>query len=142
MSEISVVVPLYNGERFITEALDSLGRQSLAVAEVIVVDDGSTDDGAAVAESHSLQPLVLRQANVGVAVARNRGALRAKSRFVAFLDQDDLWMPQRHAWLDRFLAATPGCQALVTTERSFYLADSERLSAMGEMLHRGDAFPG
>ncbi len=140
--ELTVIVPLFNGRAFIAETLDSLARQTLPLTEVIVVDDGSTDDGAAIAAAHPLGPRVLRQDNAGVAVARNRGAVHATTRFVAYVDQDDLWLPSRHARLARFVEAHPATRALVTTERSFYLAaDEDRLRSRDEMLHRGADHP-
>lgn len=142
MTAISVVIPLYDGAAFIGETLDSLAAQTEPPAEVIVVDDGSSDDGPDLVARHRVRPLLLHQDHAGVAVARNRGAVAASAPYVAFLDQDDLWLPARHARLCRFLDAHPTCRALVTTERSFHLAaDAERLRAMGEMLHRHADLP-
>jgi len=139
---LTVVVPLFNGARFIGETLDSLAAQTLPVAEVIVVDDGSTDHGDAVVRSHDIAARLLRQDHAGVAVARNRGALAARTKWIAVLDQDDLWLPSRHARLRRFLDLHPSCQALVTTERSFYLAEDEAdLVRLREPLHPGSDYP-
>jgi glycosyltransferase involved in cell wall biosynthesis len=137
-----VVIPLHNGGRFVAETLDSLAAQTLPLLEVIVVDDGSEDDGPAIVERHPLGPTLLCQPNRGVAMARNTGALRARSPFIAFLDQDDLWMPDRHARLVRYLEAHPDRRAIVTTERSFFLAaDANPLAEMGEGLHHSADFP-
>jgi glycosyltransferase involved in cell wall biosynthesis len=94
-SPVSVVIPVFDGERFLPEALRSVAGQTLAPREVIVVDDGSGDRSAAVAEAFSADITCLRQANCGVAGARNRGLAAATGEFVAFLDQDDLWPPDR-----------------------------------------------
>ncbi|MGE0877284.1 MAG: glycosyltransferase family 2 protein [Acidimicrobiia bacterium] len=135
---ISVVIPLFNGERHVTETLDSLAAQTSEIAEVIVVDDGSTDGGAAVARQHVLNPLVVSQPNSGVAAARNIGALRSSSEFVTFLDQDDLWAPQRYERLLAYLTAEPSTNALVTDVTSFSLSeDIDDLVANGDVLHRG-----
>lgn len=92
---IAVVIPLYNGGRFITGALDSVLRQSLPASEIIVVDDGSTDDGPAIVEqlmaSHSLT--LLRKPNGGQSSARNMGIAHSTSDLIALLDQDDEWYP-------------------------------------------------
>jgi glycosyltransferase involved in cell wall biosynthesis len=88
---VSVVVPVYNGERFLGEALDSALAQDYQPLEVIVVDDGSTDGSVAVAESRELD--VLKQTNQGVAAARNAGLHASAGELIAFLDQDDLWLP-------------------------------------------------
>jgi glycosyltransferase involved in cell wall biosynthesis len=139
---LAVVVPLYNGAAFISETLDSLAFQAVPVSEVIVVDDGSDDDGPEIARSHDLGPRVITQAHQGVAAARNRGALATDAHYVAFLDQDDLWLPRRHGRILDFLDENPDCRALVTTERSFFLAeDRVRLEALGERLHAGADHP-
>jgi len=91
---ISVVVPVYNGERFLAEALLALRRQSLPAAEVIAVDDGSTDGSAAVLAAFP-EVRAVRQPNAGCADARNRGVALAAHETIAFLDQDDLWLPER-----------------------------------------------
>jgi hypothetical protein len=91
---VSVVVPLYNAARFVGDALATVHAQSSQPAAVIVIDDGSTDDGAARVVAASMPGLTLiRQPNRGVAVARNAGLAAATSPFVAFLDADDLWCP-------------------------------------------------
>ncbi|MGD9703390.1 MAG: glycosyltransferase family 2 protein [Acidimicrobiia bacterium] len=135
---ISVVIPLYNGARYIGDTLDSLSAQSEPVAEVLVIDDGSSDDGAQMAEAHAIAPKVIRQANRGVAYCRNLGALLASRSHVAFLDQDDLWAPERHARLLRFLRSSPEVEVVVTTCAGFSLvSDNEALRATGERLHLG-----
>ncbi len=135
---LTVVVPLYNGERFIGATLDSLADQTVPLHAVVVVDDGSTDGGAGIARAHPIGAQVLSYANAGVAVSRNRGALAAQTRFIAFLDQDDLWMRRRHERILAYLEANVDCRALATTEASFYLQeDGDALRDMGEALHHG-----
>jgi glycosyltransferase involved in cell wall biosynthesis len=92
---ITAIVPLYNGARFIREALRSIIDQELVPDEVIVVDDGSTDDGAAiVAEVAKQYPIrLLRKENGGQSSARNMGVDHAHGDLIAFLDQDDAWHP-------------------------------------------------
>jgi glycosyltransferase involved in cell wall biosynthesis len=90
---VSVVVPVYNGERFLGEALDSVLAQDYEPLELIVVDDGSTDASATVAESHGVR--VLKQNNRGVAAARNAALQASAGELIAFLDQDDLWLPEK-----------------------------------------------
>ncbi len=86
---IAVVIPAYNRARHVASALESVLAQTRAPSEIIVVDDGSTDDTAAVAESFGAN--VLRQSNAGVSAARNAGVRIARSPWIAFLDSDDLW---------------------------------------------------
>lgn len=104
---ISVVIPCYNAASFLGETLRSVLAQTQPPREVIVVDDGSTDDSARIAESFGPPVRVLRQANGGAAVARNTGVTAATGDWIAFLDADDLWHPQRLERLGR-LAATVG----------------------------------
>ncbi len=89
---VSVVIPLFNGRRFLREALESCAAQSHAALEVVVVDDGSTDDGPRLARETGAR--VLSQRNAGVAVARNRGLEEARGEYVVFLDQDDRLAPR------------------------------------------------
>jgi glycosyltransferase involved in cell wall biosynthesis len=89
---VSVVVPVYNGERFLAEAIGSILAQSHPRVEVLVVDDGSTDDTPDVARSFGDRVTCLRQENAGPAAARNRGIEASSGDFIAFLDADDLWV--------------------------------------------------
>lgn len=101
---VSVVVPLYNAGHFVEAALDTVAAQMPRAAEVIVVDDGSTDDGAArVARRMGGALRLIRQSNRGVAAARNVGLRAASQPRVAFLDADDLWCPGH---LARLVAAS------------------------------------
>jgi glycosyltransferase involved in cell wall biosynthesis len=86
-----VIVPTFNGERYLEQALRSALNQTLPPFEVIVVDDGSTDGSPEIAESFGHPVRCIRQTNMGVARARNRGLSVATGEFIAFLDHDDLW---------------------------------------------------
>jgi hypothetical protein len=90
---ISVVIPAYNAERFLPRCLKSVFAQTLKPEEVIVVDDGSTDNTAAVAAE--LGARVLSQTNSGVAATRNLGIQNASGDWIALLDADDLWTPKK-----------------------------------------------
>lgn len=94
-ASVSVIVPVYNGERYITEALDSISSQTHQPAEVIVVDDGSTDKTADLVESYGSNIICLQQANSGAATARNTGIQASHSDYLAFLDHDDLWVANK-----------------------------------------------
>ena len=85
---ISVIIPCYNGARFLRETLASALGQTRPPLEVIVVDDGSTDDSAAIAESFGPPVRVIRQANQGESKARNVGLRQSRGKYVLFLDSD------------------------------------------------------
>jgi glycosyltransferase involved in cell wall biosynthesis len=128
---VSVVVPLYNGAKHIAETLTSIADQTFAPREVIVVDDGSTDGGGDVARAHPLSPIVVSQRNLGVAVARNRGLSMAVGRWVAFLDQDDLWHPEHLERATTWLSLHPSEQIVFLREIAFStVEDADRLRDM------------
>lgn len=97
--DVSVVIPVHDRAALLASALQSVRSQLLQPAEVIVVDDGSSDDSAAVAEGFGCT--VIRQDQAGVSAARNRGLTAARSARVAFLDSDDEWLPGHLATLAR-----------------------------------------
>ena len=91
---ISVVIPLYNKEQYVVRAVEAALAQGSAVHEVIVVDDGSTDNGPAqLASIADPRVRLIRQPNGGVSAARNAGIEVASGEYVAFLDADDAWLP-------------------------------------------------
>ena len=100
---VAAVIPLYNGGRYIDAALRSVWAQTVAPDEIIVVNDGSTDDGPAIvarlAQTHPIT--ILTKPNGGQSSARNMGVAHAKSDLIAFLDQDDIWYPAHIAELSR-----------------------------------------
>jgi glycosyltransferase involved in cell wall biosynthesis len=104
---VSVVIPCFNHARFLAEAIDSALGQTRPAAEVIVVDDGSTDDSARVLQPRAEEVRVVRQANRGVSAARNAGAALAKGDLLAFLDADDAWRPEKLAEQTALFVASP-----------------------------------
>jgi glycosyltransferase involved in cell wall biosynthesis len=100
-SLVSVVVPVYNGEHFLAEALDSALAQTFRNLEVIVVDDGSIDASGAIADryatAHPQRVRVIHQANAGLVYARNAAIDASRGRYLALLDADDVWMPHHLA---------------------------------------------
>ncbi|HMF14016.1 MAG TPA: glycosyltransferase family A protein [Gemmataceae bacterium] len=113
-ASVSVIMPTYNCSRFIAEALDSILAQSVRPSEIIVVDDGSTDDTAARLAPYLAHIRYERQENRGVSAARNNGVGRATGEFVAFLDADDVWHPRKLELQLRALADNPGLALLGT----------------------------
>ena len=94
---VSVVLPVFNGELFLAQAIESVLAQTHGPIELIAIDDGSADGSAAILAGHGSRVTTVRQANAGVSAARNAGIERAKGEFVAFLDQDDWWLPGKLA---------------------------------------------
>jgi glycosyltransferase involved in cell wall biosynthesis len=92
---VSVVIPAYNQERFVGACLQSALAQTESALEIIVVDDGSTDGTSEVLKGFGPPVQVIHQTNAGVAVARNVGAAAATGDLLAFLDADDVWMPDK-----------------------------------------------
>ncbi len=106
----TVVIPLYNKAAHIADTLKSVLAQSYQHYEIVVVDDGSRDDGASIVEAlareHSVIRLI-RQDNAGVSVARNTGITHANNDYIAFLDGDDLWLPNYLDEIARLIQTFP-----------------------------------
>ena len=92
---VSVVMPAYNAQEHIRRAIDSVLAQTKKVDEIIVIDDGSTDDTAEIVSSYGSKVQLIRQQNAGPAAARNAGIKAARSEWIAFLDADDEWLAEK-----------------------------------------------
>ncbi|MBE5883546.1 MAG: glycosyltransferase family 2 protein [Lachnospiraceae bacterium] len=107
MKLVSIIVPVYNVEKYIVETMDCVRRQTHTDWELLLVEDGSPDASAAVIEAYIRETgdgrirLIRQPANMGAAQARNRGLKEAQGRYIAYLDADDLWVPEK---LERELA--------------------------------------
>ncbi|MEN8128949.1 MAG: glycosyltransferase family A protein [Pseudomonadota bacterium] len=93
--DISVIIPTHNRADLLERALDSVLKQTLQPGEIIVVDDGSTDHTAALVKDGFPQVVLLQQDNLGVSRARNQGIASAHGEWLAFLDSDDEWLPNK-----------------------------------------------
>ena len=91
---VTVVIPAYNYARYLPQAIDSVLKQDYSSFEVVVVDDGSTDNTADVVAQYGQQVRYIQQTNAGLAAARNTGIRAAQHNYVAFLDADDQWLPE------------------------------------------------
>src|SRR5690242_18500501 len=93
---VSIITPAFNAARYVEHTLESAVRQTFTNFELLLVDDGSTDQTSAIAERYAGRDpriIVSRQANRGIAAARNAAMARARGRYFALLDSDDLWFP-------------------------------------------------
>jgi len=115
-TQVSVIIPTYNRGWTIGEAVDSVLAQDYRDFELIVVDDGSTDNTPEVLDAYRGTIKVFRQKNKGVSAARNRGIAEASGRFIAFLDSDDLWLPQKLSRQVEFFNTTPDALICQTEE--------------------------
>jgi glycosyltransferase involved in cell wall biosynthesis len=116
---VSVIIPVYNGERFLAEAIQSVLDQTLPPDEIIVVDDGSTDASAEIARSFGPPVRVLTQANLGPAAARNLGVENASGDLLAFLDAADLWTLEKLARQVEVLRDAPACEVVLGRVENF-----------------------
>ena len=122
-SLVSVIIPVYNGERYLAQAINSVLDQTYRPIEIIVVDDGSTDRSAEVARSFSETVHYYCQPNSGSGAARNEGVQRSHGSFIAFLDADDLWVKEKLSIQVALLEADPGLDMVFGHVSQFYSPD-------------------
>jgi len=136
---ISVIIPAYNAEKYLAEALDSVFAQDYSPFEVIVIDDGSTDDTAGVVERYS-QPGIRYhyQPNGGIAAARNTGINMAQGDWIAFIDADDLWMPHRLSAQVELLQEFPEAEFISGKVRQFISPDVPEEQRKKYRIHAED----
>lgn len=130
---ISCILPVYNGERFLREAVESVLDQEQGDLELIVVDDGSTDRSLEVLARFGGRLKVFRQDHRGCAAARNLGLKEATGSFVAFQDADDLWMPGKLEMQKARFRARPDLELCVGLIQNFW---------MEEVAEEGRAYAG
>jgi glycosyltransferase involved in cell wall biosynthesis len=144
-NQVSVVIPVYNGLRYLAVAIESVLAQNPSPAEIIVVDDGSTDGGGAVARAFGSRVCVLTQANRGPAAARNLGVAHASGDLLAFLDADDLWLFTKLARQMQVLQDDPLCEAVIGGVENFIspeLGNAQRRLLARAAAQRGDVHVG
>ena len=123
---VSVLVPVYNGERYLEEALDSVFAQGWEPLEVVVLDDGSTDSSAEIAQRYAVR--YIHQENAGIAAARNAAIGAARGEIVAFLDADDVWLPGGLEARVSHLLGDPGLGYVLSRMEVFFEPRTERPS--------------
>ena len=132
----SVIIPVYNGAGTIARAIESVLAQSYPSSELIVVDDGSTDDTARVVRAFGQQLTYLYQANRGVSAARNAGARRATGEWLAFLDADDWYYVHRLRWHAEWIVRDPELDFL-TGDYEYRRPDGTLISRSMEITEAG-----
>ena len=134
---VSVVIPVYNGERYLQRAIDSVLAQTYPDVEIVVVDDGSTDSSPAMLRAYGNRLRVHHQANCGnVGLVRNTGIERSHGEFVAFLDQDDWWLPEKLSLQVQAIRTSDSIGLVHTAVTDF---DDDRCSESGRL--NPDAHP-
>ena len=132
-ARVSCLIPAYNGERYIGEAIQSALDQTVSIAEIVVVDDGSTDGTAKEVARFGDAVVYVRQENKGAVAARNHCAKIARGEYFAFLDADDIWEKDKTAvQLERF-RDQPGLGVMLTYMQNFWMPE-----VAGELTDRTD----
>jgi len=127
MPRVSVIIPSYNCARYLGRAIDSANEQTYKDFEIVLVDDGSTDDTKEVAMKYGQKVTYLYQQNQGLSAARNQGISKASGELLAYLDADDMWYPEKLERQVAFLDAHPEC-GIVHSEMSI-------IDEQDEILH-------
>lgn len=120
---ISVIVPVFDDAAYVGDAIESVLGQTLSPLEILVVDDGSTDGSAEVAASCGPEVRVLRRPHAGAGAARNHGVAMSRGDRLAFLDADDVWLPEKLALQDAALAADPSLAMVFAHLEHFHSPD-------------------
>jgi glycosyltransferase involved in cell wall biosynthesis len=129
MTSYSVVIPAFNAERTLAAAIESVLSQTILPANVIVVDDGSTDRTAEIARSYGLQVTLIQQANSGPGAATTRGFKAATTPLVASIDADDIWLPKKASCQLERLKHCPDLDAVFGWVKLFRHGDTPRADA-------------
>ena len=120
VADVSVIIPFYNRERYVGEAIQSVLAQTLQPLEIIIVNDGSNESARRHLEQYSGRCVIVDlPSRVGAAAARNEGIKSARGRYTAFLDDDDLWLPEKLALQRRFMDEYPDCALVHSAAWSF-----------------------
>jgi glycosyltransferase involved in cell wall biosynthesis len=113
---VSVIIPTYNRGWILKDAIESVVTQTFSDVELIVVDDGSTDNTKEILDQYKHQIKVIHQANKGVSAARNAGITASIGKYIAFLDSDDIWLPEKLSCQVDFFSSNPDAQICQTEE--------------------------
>ena len=134
---VSIIMPVYNGANYVNRAINSVLSQTYSNYELIIVDDGSTDESQKVISPFlkSKKIKYIYQANAGVATARNTGIAASEGKFFALLDQDDIWLPHKLLLQVQFMANNPDVGLLHTAIQC--INDNDELMSCENMISVG-----
>jgi glycosyltransferase involved in cell wall biosynthesis len=131
---ISVIIPVYNAGRFLVQAIESVLDQTHPADQVIVIDDGSTDDSVAIAQRYQRHIHLEQQPNSGSAHARNRGIALAHGKWLAFLDADDYWAKEKLSLQVATLQESPHLEAVFGQIEQIQMAEAMNATLSGAAL--------
>ena len=141
---VSIIIPAYNAARYLSEAVNSALHQTYSDVEIIVVDDGSTDNIKDIARPYREAGKIqyIYQENKGLSAARNTGIRAARGEYIAFLDSDDLFLPDKLEKQVRYLEEHPACDICYCNLKHFYEEEPDRMLQLQYRYYSGaDAFP-
>ncbi len=124
--QVSVIIPVYNRAKPVTRAIDSVLKQTRPPLEIIVVDDGSTDETPDVLRQYGSKIKIIRQAHRGVSAARNRGIRSSRGQWIALLDSDDEWLPKKLAMAEKFHRGHP--EYLIFQSEEIWIRKGKRVN--------------
>jgi len=125
MPEVSIIIPVYNAEKFIKKTIESVLSQTYKDYEIIIVDDGSTDNSKKILDEFKDKVRYFKQANSGVSSARNRAIKEAKGEYIALLDQDDLWYSEKLKKQINFIKKNPNAGMVYSD--CYYIDDKDKV---------------
>jgi glycosyltransferase involved in cell wall biosynthesis len=117
---VSVVIPVFNAERHLREAIESVLNQTILPDEMVVVDDGSTDESLRIVAEYGSRVTIRRQANLGASAARNLGATTSRCHWIAYLDADDYWFPDKLEKQLALIASDPAVDVVYSGKRDLF----------------------
>jgi glycosyltransferase involved in cell wall biosynthesis len=122
---VSIIIPVYNGQAYLRETIECVLNQTYAPTEIIIVDDGSTDNSSGIVKKIRAPVKYIYQANSGTAAARNSGVKSASGSYFAFLDQDDLWIKDKLMLQVSVLENEPGTDIVFGHVKQFHSPDTD-----------------
>ena len=138
---VTAVIPVYNGQRYLGEAIDSALAQDYDAMEVLVIDDGSTDGSAEIARSYGDRIRYHYQPNGGLSAAQNAGVAGARGKFIAYLDCDDLWVPGKTSLQMDVFQNKPETDMVFGHVEQFYSRETSE-ERTGDMLATSEVMAG